>query len=246
MEAIYFNLSGKTAFFKKPDVNVYAYFTYNNIHKIALLGLLGAVAGFAGYNNQGKDERYPEFYEKLKLLKTSIIPKGDRGYFSKKIQVFNNSVGYASKEEGGNLIVREQWIENPQWDIYILDDGSIDNSAFEILKNNLLEQKCAYMPYLGKNDHPAKISNAKIVELEPCTEVEYIDSLFPEDSAVLDDNPYDDNESVYLYREMLPYDLDDIYNSYLFKSMVFTNLYIESVKNLNMFYMIDKKNICFI
>ena len=49
MEAISFILSGKTAHFKKPDVNSYAYFTYNNIHKPALLGLLGAVLGLKGY-----------------------------------------------------------------------------------------------------------------------------------------------------------------------------------------------------
>lgn len=36
-EAIRFELWGNTAFFKKPDVNEYVYFTYNNIHKIALL-----------------------------------------------------------------------------------------------------------------------------------------------------------------------------------------------------------------
>ena len=59
-KAIKFKLSGKTAFFKKPDVNEYAYFTYNNIHKIALLGMLGAVIGLGGYNQQ-KENKYPEF-----------------------------------------------------------------------------------------------------------------------------------------------------------------------------------------
>jgi len=65
MKAISFELSGKTAFFKKPDVNAYV-------------------------------------------------------YFSKKIQIFNN----ASKEIGGNLIVREQWLENAKWQIIVFDDGS--------------------------------------------------------------------------------------------------------------------------
>ncbi len=36
-KAMKFKLFGKTAFFKKPEVNEYAYFTYNNIHKIASL-----------------------------------------------------------------------------------------------------------------------------------------------------------------------------------------------------------------
>ena len=124
MEILKFALSGRTAFFKKPDVNTYYYFTYGSIHKIALLGILGAICGYSGYNRQSlgldKIQTYPEFYEKLKDISIGIVPKNDKGYIPKKIQVFNNSVGYASKELGGNLIVKEQWLENPKWDIYII------------------------------------------------------------------------------------------------------------------------------
>ena len=107
MRAISFKLSARTACFRKPDVNVYAYFTYNNIHKPALFGLLGAIIGLGGHTqlhneNRGKKQNqleynhgYPEFYEKLQHLKVSITPLAPNGYFSKKIQVFNNSVGYA-------------------------------------------------------------------------------------------------------------------------------------------------------
>ena len=124
MKVISFELSGKTACFRKPDVNQFAYFTYNNIHKPALLGLFGAILGLAGHiqlfneNRRIEEENksikkkadkkplndgYPEFYEKLKDLKVSITPLAPNGYFSKKIQVFNNSVGYASKE------ITSQW-----------------------------------------------------------------------------------------------------------------------------------------
>ncbi|MBW2164605.1 MAG: type I-B CRISPR-associated protein Cas5, partial [Deltaproteobacteria bacterium] len=123
MKAISFELSGKTAFLKKPDVNVHTCFTYNNIHKPVLLGMLGAVLGLGGHNQlfnknkkieeenkklKGKnkkqrDDGYPEFYEKLKNLRISIVPLTENGYFSKKIQVFNNGVGYANDD--GNLIV---------------------------------------------------------------------------------------------------------------------------------------------
>ena len=54
MEILKFKLSGKSAFFKKPEVNTYCYFTYGNIHKIALLGILGAILGYKGYS-QMKD-----------------------------------------------------------------------------------------------------------------------------------------------------------------------------------------------
>ncbi len=79
MKAISFEISGKTAIFKKPDVNSYAYFTYNNIHKPALLGILGAIIGLDGYtklydeNRKAKEEKlgyndgFPDYYEKLKI-----------------------------------------------------------------------------------------------------------------------------------------------------------------------------------
>ena len=120
MQALKFTLSGKTAFFKRPEVNTYYYFTFGNIHKVALLGMFGAILGYQGYNNT---KELPEFYRKLKDVKVSIIPQNKKGYFSKKIQYFNNSVGYASKEQGGNLIVKEQWLEYPKWDIIVLLDN---------------------------------------------------------------------------------------------------------------------------
>ena len=39
MKVLRFTLSGKQAFFKKPEVNKYYYFTYGHIHRVALLGL---------------------------------------------------------------------------------------------------------------------------------------------------------------------------------------------------------------
>lgn len=67
MRALKFTLSGKNAFFKKPEVNAYFYFTYGQIHRVALLGILGAIVGYKGYGCTGT---YPEFYEKLKDLKS--------------------------------------------------------------------------------------------------------------------------------------------------------------------------------
>ena len=51
MEAVRFTLSGRTAFFKKPEVNAYYYFTYSQIHKIALMGMFGAILGYDGRNH---------------------------------------------------------------------------------------------------------------------------------------------------------------------------------------------------
>ena len=84
MQALKFTLSGKTAFFKRPEVNTYYYFTFGNIHKVALLGIFGAILGYQGYNNTIE---LPEFYQKLKDIKSSILPHNKKGYFSKKYSI---------------------------------------------------------------------------------------------------------------------------------------------------------------
>lgn len=233
-KAIKFKLSGKTAFFKKPDVNEYAYFTYNNIHKIALLGIFGAIIGLDGYTEQ-KEAIYPEFYNKLKNLKISIVPdKKLKGIYPKKIQTFNNSVGYASNEIGGNLIVREQWLENPEWTIFFYNDGTVEESVYNKLKEYLLKRKTVYIPYLGKNDHPATITEVEEVELEE-TELEYIDSIFSEEIEI---DCFDSvDELAYLVKEIQPIKLQEQYNFYEYKSFVYTNYYlknkVEGYKNNN-------------
>ena len=249
MKAISFELSGKTACFRKPDVNQYAYFTYNNIHKPALLGLLGAILGLGGHiqlhneNRKIEDENktikkkadkkplndgYPEFYEKLKELKVSITPLTPHGYFSKKIQVFNNSVGYASREAGGNLIVREQWLENPKWQIMILDDKT---DEYIKLKEYLTKNKAVYIPYLGKNDHPATIRKVREIVLSNelfLSDGNYIDSLFIKNSDKID-GWQKEEESPYLFQEVSPIKLQKEYHFYEYETLVFTNLEVKTI-----------------
>lgn len=253
MEAISFILSSKTACFRKPDVNQFAYFTYNNIHKPALLGILGAIIGLGGYtklydeNKKLKEEKkdlndgFPEYYEKLKDLELSIIPLSPNGYFSKKLQVFNNSVGYASKEEGGNLIVREQWIEDPKWQIIIKDDGS---DEYKKIKEYLEKGRCTYIPYLGKNDHPANIEEVKPFILNEPIEKEKISSLFEEEVLTISKLPPKDGLS-YFFKEVSPVTLQEKYHFYEFKSLVFTNHKIKD-GDYKRVYSNDGKNYFFI
>jgi CRISPR-associated protein Cas5h len=240
MKAVTFKLSGKTACFRKPDVNQYAYFTYNNIHKPALLGLLGAILGLGGHiqlhneNRRIKEENksikkqadkkplnigYPEFYEKLHHLKISITPLVPHGYFSKKIQVFNNSVGYASKEMGGNLIVREQWLENPVWQIMILDDGS---EVFSELKEYLIKGKSVFVPYLGKNDHPVNIDEVQELELNSSIDNIKVSSLFIEGKCEISKMP-PRGELSYFFKEVLPMRLQEEYHFYEYENLILTN-----------------------
>lgn len=247
IEALKFTLSGKNAFFKKPDVNTYLYFTYGNIHKVALLGMLGAIVGYDGYGqkkwaNSKKDkyiEEYPEFYEKLKDLKVSISPSKNSSYIAKKVHTFNNSVGYASKETGGNLIVKEQWLENPSWDIYIM----LDNDEAKKVAEYMLNRKTVYTPYLGKNDHLADISSVEKLELERKSfigESISIKSLCPKDVGTVDLEGSEDLEdeysiSIFKYEERLPLSLDGKLNKYETISFIFTNMLIEINNDKNLF-----------
>ena len=261
MKAVSFRLSGKTACFRKPDVNQYAYFTYNNIHKPALLGILGSVLGLAGHIQLSNENRrieevnktikkkadkkplndgYPEFYEKLKDLKISITPLVPHGYFSKKIQVFNNSVGYASKEMGGNLIVREQWLENPEWQIIVLDDGTAE---YMKLKEYLIERKSVFVPYLGKNDHPAKLDEVQELELSSSVDGVKISSLFIEDKCEISKMP-PRGELSYFFKEVSPMRLQEKHHFYEYENLIFTNH--EIVQNSsNNIYSFEQKNYFF-
>ena len=241
MKILKFRLWGETAFFKKPDVNTYLYFTYSNIHKVALLGMFGAVLGYKGYNQMTKEEDLPEFYERLKKLKVGIEPKeGSRGSFSKKVQVFNNSVGYASQEQGGNLIVKEQWLENPEWSIYVL----INSSEAEQLEKYIREYRTTFIPYLGKNDHIANIDYIGTYDCEKSEgDIETIESL----ALVKDLDIGDDIEDVnypYRYQENLPIALNKITNMYEYDRFIYTNMFIDDVRTEEI-YNVEGKNIVF-
>lgn len=232
MEAVKFTLSGQTAFFKKPDVNEYCYFTYGHIHKVALLGILGAIVGYTGYGTKLQDVKkeknfskdYPEFYKKLRQIKIAIVPKNEKGYIPKKIQIFNNSVGYANKD--GNLIVKEQWLENPVWDIYIL----INCDEAEYIASYIEKNRCIYYPYLGKNDHPADIMNVKRLTVSNINEKEIkISSLFLERiGKTIKLGEYDDIDII-RYCERLPIALNPYTNLYEYEDFCYTNARINVI-----------------
>ena len=117
MRILKFTLSGRNAFFKKPDVNSILYYSYGNIHKVALLGLFGAILGYDGYNkmkfhNQNiknkknkKEEGiiYPEFYDKLKDIKISISPNNE-GYFEKRYKYLTTASAMHQKSKAEILL----------------------------------------------------------------------------------------------------------------------------------------------
>jgi len=262
MEVIRFTLEGKSGFFKKPDVNTYLYFTYGNIHKVALLGIFGAILGCRGYNQMSFGKKYkkdfkglietnegcyPEFYEKLNHLKVAIIPK--EVSIKKKVQVFNNSVGYASKEQGGNLIVKEQWLENPSWDIYI----AIEDEEGRKLSKALMDRSFVYIPYLGKNDHLADIKNIELIsDVKEINSVCIINSLFiKDDFQIVENDEFDEFCEaeefipIFKYEEKLPISLEEITNKYELRSFIYTNESLKKKGN-SAVYNVCGKNIVFI
>lgn len=243
MELLKFTLKGDFAFFKKPDVNTYLYFTYGHIHKVALLGMFGAILGYNGYNQmkfakkyQNKPAVYPEFYAKLSNLQVAVIPHSSN--FSRKVQVFNNSVGYASKEVGGNLIVKEQWLENPAWDIYIQTDSAQGSE----LKQRLLDRQFVYLPYLGKNDHPADILDVRVLaDVNVAEDCSYIDSIFTKSDFAFES---DITKRIYKYEEQLPIALNCDTNNYEFATFVYTNATLSKLSDI-VVYDANGKNIVF-
>ena len=244
MEALRFTLSGRAACFRQPDVNTQVYFTYNNIHRVALLGLLGAVLGLSGYRNYklyGQEKpTFPEFYEVLSPMLVSVTPNSKNGYFPKKIQYFNNSVGYASKEQGGNLQVREQWLEKPSWTVLLLQH-QLESEVWEKLCHKLFHKECVFIPYLGRNDFPAQIDDVGYVDISPSRKTK-IDSLFlyEGDLKALGGGP-----SQYLFVETAPIGLVPDINFYEFGRYLFTNATIPEEALPEHLYTDGERQYCF-
>ena len=244
-----FNLSGQFAFFKNPEVNSNYYFAFNNIHKIALLGILGSILGLKGYNQQGENE-YPEFYDKLKDLSIAIVPKSDICP-NKKIQIFNNSTMFHNKGSdsfGANLMVKEEWIENPSWDIYLQIDKS--NKIESELLSRITEYRYVYVPYLGKNDHFANISDIEVFNENDVRVIE--DSEFKVDSFYLKGNYKEiiddwlkEGDNILRYREYLPFRLSNQTNHYEYEVVEYSTGEVEAIGDNTKTYNVNNVNISF-
>ncbi|WP_375560914.1 type I-B CRISPR-associated protein Cas5b [Bernardetia sp. OM2101] len=154
---ISFDIKADFGFLKKPDSNEPIYITYNMLHKPALLGILGAIIGLKGFktiletSKKQKRAYIPEYYEKLNHLKVGIQPlEEEKGNYSKTVIRYNNGVGYASKEIGGNLIIDEQTLIKPSYRCFLI--LNLESDLEKQLYDNLENNKAEYLPYLGKND----------------------------------------------------------------------------------------------
>lgn len=243
MRALKFDIEGDFAFFKKPDVNDSTYFTYSNIHSVAIKGLIGACVGYGGYAEQ-KGANYPEFYSKLEDVKVSIVPKNENGYVEKIVNVYNNSTGNASSEKGGNLIVREQVLIKPKWTIYVELDGS---SVSKDIEDAFVSYAFKFIPYLGKNDYMAEISGVAIVNLEVANNSNTVNSLYIEKDFEVKKEALRRGSVVgktYYCLEHLPSGLLLDTNTYILTKYVHTNKKIVKVNTDTNIYKDVENNIC--
>lgn len=224
MKVLKFNISGKTAFFKNPDMNAEINPTFNHIHKPALLGLLGAILGLKGLSDK---KEFPEYYEKLKNLEISIVP--EKEFFETKLQAFNNTTGFANKSQ--NLIINQIRLNNPKWTIYIKLNDPYANK----IKDSLLNKKAVYYPYLGANDHFCNIDNVNVIKLKK-TNTDKIDSLvYEKDIELL-------NKKGIFFKELEPIAYNRKTFNYEYQTIIKTDFRIQTDKEI---LKDDKNNIVF-
>lgn len=239
-------------FLKKFDINEDIYLTYNCLHKPALLGIFGAILGLGGYYQAFIDKKgLPEYFEKLSSIKVGIKPlKSSKGNFAKTVITYNNSVGYASREEGGNLIIKEQTLISPRYRVYIL----LENEYSQNLYNYLKSREAVFIPYLGKNDFQLnwdELKEYKAFEYNPSSTYS-ISSIFMKEEIVKSKIQESfsmgfENENIkdfFMYFERLPIGFNQITNNYELAEFVYTSAEFRKEFILKNLYQIeDEKGI---
>ncbi|PYZ96613.1 type I-B CRISPR-associated protein Cas5 [Alteribacter lacisalsi] len=229
MRALLFELTSEFGMLKRPDIRSGKgrHFTYNHIHKVAVLGIIGAVCGYEGYNIHSLRRRlgeevtyFPEFYDKLKSLKVGIVPNVEYDSFTKDESNFTDTTNFSNSD--GTLMVKEQWLRNPSWTIYILLDGSAEEDVENRIIDKFTNKKAVFIPYIGKNDHPATISEVVVSDLSIASSGK-IDSLFELAEGIEEDILEQEDEMDYFLKEQLPVKLSKENGNYVHSQMAYTD-----------------------
>ena len=244
-QLISFDIKADFGFLKKPDTNEPVYLTFNMIHKPFVLGLLGAILGERGFQ---KNEVLPDYYVKLKDTQISIMPlRAEKGNFQKTVITYNNGVGYASKEKGGNLIITEQTLVKPAYRIYLLTNN-------QELIHRIKNCEAEFLPYLGKNDFSLWWENVLIYDyevFEPKNSY-IVSSAFIkksivkdgiEDEGDLDFLEMDFTENEFMYFERLPVGYDEELFQYQYKPFVLTNLKLKANYQIDNLYQLNSNEV---
>ena len=240
-QLISFDIKADFGFLKKPDTNEPMYLTFNMIHKPFVLGLLGAILGERGFQ---KNEVLPDYYIKLKDTPIGIMPlNAEKGNFQKTVIKYNNGVGYASKETGGNLIITEQTLVKPSYRIYLLTDNQ------ELIRR-IQNYEAEFLPYLGKNDFSLWWENVQVYdyeEFEPNHSYK-VDSLFVKKTIVKDGKEIDDDVPAwemdftggeFMYFERLPTGYDEELYQYQYQPFVLTTFKLKRDYKIDNLYQLN-------
>lgn len=262
------DLHADFGFLKKPDTNDPVYFTYNMLHKPALLGILGAILGLGGFSEAkkyvkpsgknkdikpvNKRDFLPEYYQVLEGLKIGIKPLSDeKGNFQKTIIKYNNGVGYANLD-GGNMIITEQTLIKPSFCCYILleEKNAVHQKLYESLKQN----KAEFLPYLGKNDFSIWWNGFEEFDFNEFNSTDSgfkCKSIFAKNIAAkegLEELDYmqilmGEQGNTFVYFENLPFNYDLNLMQYNFKPFVFTDWNIKQNYPINSLYQLSNDEI---
>ena len=244
-QLISFDIKADFGFLKKPDTNEPMYLTFNMIHKPFVLGLLGAILGERGFQ---KNEVLPDYYLKLKDTPIGIKPLNDeKGNFQKTVIKYNNGVGYASKETGGNLIITEQTLVKPSYRIYLLTDN-------QELVQRIQNCEAEFLPYLGKNDFSLWWENAQLYDFEKFEPQDsyQVSSIFIKKMIVKDGVERDDDMDFlemdftggeFMYFERLPVGYDEELYQYEYQSFVLTTFKLKEKYQIDNLYQLNNNEV---
>jgi CRISPR-associated protein Cas5h len=244
-QLISFDIKADFGFLKKPDTNEPMYLTFNMIHKPFVLGLLGAILGERGFQ---KNEILPDYYIKLKDILIGIMPlNAEKGNFKKTVIKYNNGVGYASKETGGNLIITEQTLVKPSYRIYLLTDN-------QKLLQRIQNYEAEFLPYLGKNDFSLWWENVQVYKYEEFVPKQSykVNSVFIKKMIVKDGKEVDDDVPAwemdftggeFMYFERLPTAYDEELYQYKYQPFVLTTFELKRDYKIDNLYQLDNDEI---
>ena len=112
----------------------------------------------------------------------------------------------------------------------------------------MLNSKCVFIPYIGKNDHFANIKNVEVLEtnlIEKNKNV--INSLFSENIIKEINDEFEDiatwnsiEEKEFFYKEIMPTKLSDKIGYYDFKPYIFTNKKVTFKEEIKIYYVENK------
>ena len=206
MLVLKFDIFGKYAFFKNPEINE-PEISYPHIHKPVVMGIIGCILGFNGKAQITKDNPIPEYYTNLKNIKISIVPS--KPVFRQFKESITNTVGYANA--GNTQIIERIILQDVRWTIYIQKDGI--EEYWEKLCDMLQKHESTYPLFLGNNSYKAKVDNFKIIELEQVNLIEIeginINSIYKKE-IIEEETDIVEEKMPYYVQMYYPMDIDNL------------------------------------